>query len=86
MTTASTPTPGPTATLYQPPTYQQALDSDSEQLRELRRRIGDPGAFTPRGYADDPYTEPLPAWSARAVALWLAERDAATDDREDPTR
>jgi hypothetical protein len=37
-------------------------------LAQVRLRISDPGAFTPRG---DDYTEPIPAWSARAVLLYV---------------
>jgi hypothetical protein len=37
-------------------------------LAQIRLRISDPGAFLPRG---DNYTEPVPAWSARAVMAYV---------------
>jgi hypothetical protein len=40
----------------------------AEALQLLRRAFFDPGAFVPRG---DDYSEPLPAWAARAAMAAL---------------
>ncbi|URN11304.1 hypothetical protein LUW77_03155 [Streptomyces radiopugnans] len=41
-----------------------------DPIGHLRRAIGDPGTFTPRG---DNFTEPVTSWQARAVMAAIGE-------------